>query len=335
MGKLKRILSVLLVIGILLPSVNNVKADEINENETTEVEKVESEEEINEDTQEELIINEGDEAAAFTESASVEKPTLVNKSSNTLWVEGKNSANSNLELIKWHNKSSEGKYYLFLPSNIDTSNLRIWHSFSSDPVVNGVTLKNGEYTSVFSNKGSYTVKVGSSSYELKVMKSENIPALFIQTSSGSMSKVHADKNYDKESGKLLLVSEDGTTTNVEIDTIKGRGNSSWDAGTKLFGKYPYNLKLTKKTDLLNMGKSKKWVLLANCMDQSLMRNIIVYNYAKEVGLKYPDDINAQFVSFTESIDLMRNKQIDGAWIMAGAPTSAVTEMLKTTNTKIN
>lgn len=55
---------------------------------------------------------------------------------------------------------------------------------------------------------------------------------------------------------------------------------------------------------------------------------------KEVGLKYPDDINAQFVSFTESIDLMRNKQIDGAWIMAGAPTSAVTEMLKTTNTKI-
>ena len=103
--KLKRILSVLLVIGILLPSVNNVKADEINEEEAT---KVESEEEINEDKQEEAIINEGNEAAAFTESASVEKPTLVNKSSNTLWVEGKNSANSNLELIKWHNKSSEG-----------------------------------------------------------------------------------------------------------------------------------------------------------------------------------------------------------------------------------
>lgn len=51
-------------------------------------------------------------------------------------------------------------------------------------------------------------------------------------------------------------------------------------------------------------------------------------------LKYPDDIKAQFVGFTEAIDLMRNKQIDGAWIMAGAPTSAVTEMLKTTDTKI-
>lgn len=47
------------------------------------------------------------------------------------------------------------------------------------------------------------------------------------------------------------------------------------------------------------------------------------------GLKYPDDIRAQFVGFTESIDLMRNKQLDGAWIMAGMPTAAVTEMCAT------
>lgn len=47
------------------------------------------------------------------------------------------------------------------------------------------------------------------------------------------------------------------------------------------------------------------------------------------GLKYPDDIRAQFVGFTESIDLMRNRQLDGAWIMAGLPTAAVTEMCAT------
>jgi TRAP transporter TAXI family solute receptor len=44
------------------------------------------------------------------------------------------------------------------------------------------------------------------------------------------------------------------------------------------------------------------------------------------GLKYPDDIKAQFVGFNESIDLMRNRQLDGAWIMAGLPTAAVSEM---------
>ena len=50
--------------------------------------------------------------------------------------------------------------------------------------------------------------------------------------------------------------------------------------------------------------------------------------------KYPDDIKAHFVGFTESIDLMRNKQLDGVWIMAGMPTAAVTEMCSTANGKI-
>ena len=52
------------------------------------------------------------------------------------------------------------------------------------------------------------------------------------------------------------------------------------------------------------------------------------------GVKYPDDIKAQFVGFTESIDLMRNKQLDGAWIMAGLPTAAVTEMCATAGGKL-
>lgn len=52
------------------------------------------------------------------------------------------------------------------------------------------------------------------------------------------------------------------------------------------------------------------------------------------GIKYPDEIKAQFVGFTESIDLMRNKQLDGAWIMAGLPTAAVTEMCATAGGKL-
>lgn len=52
------------------------------------------------------------------------------------------------------------------------------------------------------------------------------------------------------------------------------------------------------------------------------------------GVKYPDEIKTQFVGFTESIDLMRNKQLDGAWIMAGLPTAAVTEMCATAGGKL-
>ena len=53
-----------------------------------------------------------------------------------------------------------------------------------------------------------------------------------------------------------------------------------------------------------------------------------------LGLNYPDDIDAQYVGFTEASDLMRNKQLDGAWIMAGIPTAAVTEITSTSGGKL-
>ncbi|MEW9125070.1 MAG: TAXI family TRAP transporter solute-binding subunit [Thermotaleaceae bacterium] len=54
----------------------------------------------------------------------------------------------------------------------------------------------------------------------------------------------------------------------------------------------------------------------------------------EAGVNYPDGLKVQFIGFTEAIDLMRNKQLDGAWIMAGLPTAAVTEITTTANGKL-
>lgn len=57
-------------------------------------------------------------------------------------------------------------------------------------------------------------------------------------------------------------------------------------------------------------------------------------HLKASGLNYPDALKVQYVGFTEAIDLMRNKQLDGAWIMAGIPNAAVTEMLSTAGGKL-
>lgn len=53
-----------------------------------------------------------------------------------------------------------------------------------------------------------------------------------------------------------------------------------------------------------------------------------------LGINYPSSMKVQYVGFTEAIDLMRNKQLDGAWIMAGTPTAAVTEMTSTAGGKL-
>lgn len=53
-----------------------------------------------------------------------------------------------------------------------------------------------------------------------------------------------------------------------------------------------------------------------------------------LGIAYPDALKVQYIGFTEAIDLMRNKQLDGAWIMAGVPNAAVTEILSTAGGKL-
>jgi hypothetical protein len=62
--------------------------------------------------------------------------------------------------------------------------------------------------------------------------------------------------YDKEGGKLL----EGETE------MKGRGNSTWNLDKK-----PYNLKLGTKASVLGMPPHKRWALLANHYDRSLLR----------------------------------------------------------------
>lgn len=49
------------------------------------------------------------------------------------------------------------------------------------------------------------------------------------------------------------------------------------------------------------------------------------NHFAAAGLTFPDDINCEYITFTDAADMLQNGTIDGAWIMSGAPASAVTQ----------
>ena len=57
----------------------------------------------------------------------------------------------------------------------------------------------------------------------------------------------------------------------------------------------------------------------------------VYNEAQAhlttVGMKFPEDLNAQLIGFAAAADQLQNGTIDGAWIMSGAPAAAVSQAL--------
>lgn len=101
-----------------------------------------------------------------------------------------------------------------------------------------------------------------------------------------MRYIHASADHTtKAPGRIVLLDED---LNVEyeggVEAIKGRGNTTW----KRSNKKPYQIKLSKKANLLDLSdssqKAKKWILLANDFDSTLMRNHIAYSLASEMGL---------------------------------------------------
>ena len=88
--------------------------------------------------------------------------------------------------------------------------------------------------------------------------------------------------------------------------IKGRGNSTWNNGypdgkpNTLGGdthtrKVPYTVKLDEKTNLFGMGISKKWVLLANYMDRSNLRNKLILDLSGRMGLHHPESVFVNLV----------------------------------------
>ncbi len=79
--------------------------------------------------------------------------------------------------------------------------------------------------------------------------------------------------------------------------IKGRGNSTWGRPKK-----PYRLKLDTKASLLGMPEEKDWVLLANHIDRSYLRNWAAFRFAEQTSLPWTP--RSQFVDVTlNGVDL--------------------------------
>ena len=207
-----------------------------------------------------------------------------------------------LGAVKWFKSDADGKYYVFLPDGKDGSNLTVWFNADDKVMCGDTQLANGLVTNVFTGGGEFILTCGDKSYTLVVLQGNGIGTVYINTESGSLDKVHADKEY-KEPGSILIIDEEGNVQyNDDLDYIKGRGNSTWLANKK-----PYNIKLAGKTNLFGMGKSKKWCLLANASDASLIKNALAYDFARHIGVDTTSD--------TVQVNLYINGNYEGVYLV--------------------
>lgn len=130
---------------------------------------------------------------------------------------------------------------------------------------------------------SYPVTAAGGDFEYKgktYSRSDDVPRIYIEGA-------HGVNVYDYVGCTVVAVDKKGGTLTSVADskaTVRIRGNSTSSGAKK-----PYNIKFSSNTDLFGMGKGKRFCLIANMYDPTLIRNHMVFGFAKELGLQYTLD----------------------------------------------
>ncbi len=125
----------------------------------------------------------------------------------------------------------------------------------------------------------------------------NLPVVSIHTQNGTIpyDKVH------QIPAQLTIVSDNGTRLLSEPGTIRERGNAS-----RNFPKKPYRIKFDTKQNVLDApAKAKKWTLINNYGDKTLMRNLLAFELSRRLGMSY--------TPYGAAVDVLLNGEYKGCY----------------------
>lgn len=188
-------------------------------------------------------------------------------------------------------RKSSGQYALYLPGSADAGKLCFsWAGTVTVTNENGVKMVSGKLSVPTPGTSAQFIINGTACTVETVQGSKDAKALFLETDTSlsgfySFSEMNNDKNKEKQAaGTMAFDNVDGY-----YFSIKGRGNATWTSAKEKKG---YNITLykdgnydnTKGFELIDGVKAKKWSLLANYYDSSLLRNKLAYDMAVSLGL---------------------------------------------------
>ena len=126
----------------------------------------------------------------------------------------------------------------------------------------------------------------------------NLPTVVINTKGAQ----EVTSKEEELSSVVYIVSEEGKKLLATEKTgVRGRGNASWN-----FPKKPYRLKFDEKQQLLDApAKAKKWTLINNYGDKTLMRNILAFELSRRFGLAY--------TPYCHPVDVVLNGEYRGCY----------------------
>ena len=125
----------------------------------------------------------------------------------------------------------------------------------------------------------------------------NLPTVSIHTLDN---EIPYDKTHQIVS-QLTIISDNGTKLLSESGTTRERGNYS-----RSFPKKPYRIKFDKKQRVLDApAKAKKWTLINNYGDKTLMRNLLAFELSRRLGMAY--------TPFGTAVEVLLNGEYKGCY----------------------
>ncbi len=197
--------------------------------------------------------------------------------------------------------------FVFLPSYAKMEDISLNLHTSEAVSIDGQAVTQGMNCGGLLSDHEYALKIGNhTKLQLCFVRSAGVPAIFINTESGEMEAVNADKKH-KENASIVIYNDIGEVVyqTKEKDRIRGRGNWTWEQEKK-----PYNLYFDKTVNLFRLGESDRWVLLANALDETNLRNWLVYQMAGRM------DMYEGFAPDCEFADLYLNGNYNGLYLLS-------------------
>lgn len=109
------------------------------------------------------------------------------------------------------------------------------------------------------------------------------PRIVVTTENGNGTSLQKDDGY--QNATITITDTDGSVLSDSCQ-FKVRGNTT---AMTFIEKKAFTFKFEKKKDVLGMGKGKKWALLANAFDPTLLRNYMANEFARHLDLPYTSE----------------------------------------------
>ena len=125
----------------------------------------------------------------------------------------------------------------------------------------------------------------------------NLPTVSIHTLDG---QIPFDKKTEIPS-LITIIGDEGVEVLAEPGGVRERGNYS-----RSFPKKPYRIKFDKKQHVLDApAKAKKWTLINNYGDKTLMRNLLAFELSHRMGMPY--------TPYGRAVDVLLNGEYKGCY----------------------